>query len=414
MGLNGVYTFCRFYGPVIDVGARDGKEYFLALEDAGCYFNPVECERELKLNLDTALTKRKLLSEDQVWLLARTSFAAREAFKHKINEWVTELSTEVVDVEELEQRWVSQRDLNYEAIRCLLERTHTQSEDKEVVVIKKFELWDAPSNPDGNILLLQNFQECFGRPMYAAEYFKYRGEIKQCHDIKEQKALLSGIATQHKRRFDRVSKIYNRYSGQDHPLSEETYVGALLTAVDTSGFVDAFRTRLLSGEPYRDAMMKRVVHEYQGLYDADMPKEESEFAVVELQRRQMALDDAALTDVLVELKQQHEDITSRISTIFMRVLQREPEPEEISQYTIGFRYSGLDDLKLEEKLCSGLEFQDHLRELIYEASGNHLPRAKLFARLQAVLERKPKTVAEAKRFVFDQIPETKNIRQTDL
>jgi hypothetical protein len=402
--------FIQFVGGLPEYREQKLSEYLSALDDAGCCYNPVDCERELKSNLDAALkhtlqSKQKLLSEDQVWMLARMTPGAKEAFHQKINEWVDELGT-TVDVEDLEQRWVSQKDFNYEAIRCLMERSQIEEGSRETVILKNVDkLWDAPSNPDGNFILLQNFQECFGRPMYASEYFKYRGELKQCQDVKQQKSLLYGIAAQHKRRFDRVSKIYNRYSGDGQPLGEEAYVSALLTAVETSGFLESFRIRLLSGEQYRDAMMKRVVHEYQTLYDMDMPKEESDFAVVELQRRQMALDDTELTDVLVELKQQHEEITSRISSTFERVLQREPEPEEIVKYTVEFRHSNLDDLKLEEKLCAGLEFQDHLRELIKEAhqsqSSSHLPRAKLFARLKEILERKPKTVEQAKSYVCD-------------
>jgi hypothetical protein len=220
--------------------------------------------------------------------------------------------------------------------------------------------------------VLRDFRPCFGRCMTVQELTKY-----SCVGAAEPSAagVLQGF---HRSNWARARTVYGKYLDQD--CSEDEFLAELLPhlsltddAANLAFFENLCHVLVRSDARYKDAMEHRIHEMSRLLHGADMKGHELDYAFRLAQANGAELMDDSVKDLVIGVRQESHVLMDRISQVFLEVLERPPDSDELLHQVQAFReagsrsdnFAGMDE-RLTQQLLRSLEYHDvikrHLRE----------------------------------------------------
>lgn len=259
----------------------------------------------------------------------------------------------------------------------------TSDTHKEAVVPEEAKVMFETTTLDRNFVVA--FEEAFKRPMFVHEYFKY-GRGLTNNDFHE-------VYKEHMTKYNRLRQVMCMYTGRH--IDEYDYIKQYLDAVDEDNFFFDIIDEIVASEDYRMSMSQHLKERYNKMFDDELEQYDIDYVFEKVRIEKLSLEDDQVNEILVSLKSETDDIVKHIFAIYLKVLMREPEVEEVHQFTRKYRSmlpKNLEDIDrdTEKLLMSSLEFHDILKSIVRaryaEANcGKNISMSKLYDMLNVCL-----------------------------
>jgi hypothetical protein len=213
-----------------------------------------------------------------------------------------------------------------------------------------------------NIEVVDAFESVFQRPMFVQEYFKYI----QGTDYADAADAGAGfnwpeMQARHNESYNRMREIFETYTGKT--ISEYYFVHRFLFAIDEPGFFDVIVDDIVLGGEYKNGMIKVLADRYVAMFDVAMSELDIDYIFEIVKKQKMDIVNEKLTTILTNLKEETDNMIGNIFKVYMNVLERPPDMNEIEQYVAYYRNGGVD-AELEKVLMRTLEFHDSIKKKI--------------------------------------------------
>lgn len=239
---------------------------------------------------------------------------------------------------------------------------------------------------DFNNALLAVFETVFNRPMYVHEYFKY---------ISKSVDELPEIFKQHTMKFNRLRQVMSMYTGRQ--LGEYEYIKLYLDAVDDENFFFDIIDEIVASADYKKCMCANLSSKYSKMFDEELEDYDVDYVFEKVRIEKLSLEDDQINDILVALKRETDEIIQHIFAVYLKVLMREPDIEEVQHLTRKYRSMLPRDLAeinkdTERFLMSSLEFHDILKSIVKAKYGEvnrgmNISMSKLYEMLNICIEK---------------------------
>jgi hypothetical protein len=247
--------------------------------------------------------------------------------------------------------------------------------------------------------LLTAFESVFARPMFVQEYFKYAAfEIDEI-DFHE-------VHMQHTNNYNKLRKIFETYTGKT--ISEYYYVTMYLNSVDDQSFFDGFINNIVASNDYRNGMSTVIKEKYASMFDQTLDEADIEYVFKIIKEQKLDIVNEKITTILNQFKEETDEFVSRIFAVYMKVLERAPDIQEIEKYVAFYRVpKSNSDGELERILINTLEFHDILKKKIKAAyskrNGKDVSSSVLFDTLHRVLTKLPEITMQNVEVVINEL-----------
>ena len=206
------------------------------------------------------------------------------------------------------------------------------------------------------------FETIYQRPMFVQEYFKYGVGAT----VSPSEQSWPKIYAEHCRNFNQLREIYETYTGKT--VSEYYYVNRYLFDVDAPNFFEAIVDKIIESSEYKFGMSKVLCTKYNKMFDTPLNEQDLTYIFDVVKKQRLGVVEDKIGGILTALKEDTDSLVSRILKVYMRVLERPPDMNEIEQYVGFFRLSFTTtptaDDALEKILMRTLEFHDNIKKRI--------------------------------------------------
>jgi len=221
----------------------------------------------------------------------------------------------------------------------------------EALAISKNQKAKSPCPFDSDAL--DAFESVFQRPMYVQEYFKYvnTGPTESW----------AKICSDHTSAYNRMRETFETYTGKT--ISEYYFVNRFLFAIDDPAFFENIINDIVRGSEYRNGMSQVLADKYMAMFDVSMSDSDIEYVFEIVKKQQLDIVNERLATILSSIKEETDTTISAIFKVYLSVLERPPDLDEITQYVTYYRNGGTDG-ELEKVLMRTLEFHDSIKKKI--------------------------------------------------
>lgn len=233
---------------------------------------------------------------------------------------------------------------------------------------------------------VETFESVYKRPMFIQEYFKYIIENEDENDHVDFQNIYKHFCEN----YNKTRSLLHDFTNIN--LSEYEYVKKYLYAVDDKEFYNKIIDSIVVSDEYKTEMYSKILNLYSSLFNEKLKDHDIEYVFIKIFDKKLYLDHEEITDILIELKRETDDIINHIFTQYTKVLKRDPDVYEIEEYVKEYRNSistktlqEIDGLT-EKQLILSLEFHDILKDMIKSVIPNIKPRI-LFEHLKNILEK---------------------------
>lgn len=209
---------------------------------------------------------------------------------------------------------------------------------------------------------IEAFEEASKRPMYVMEYFKY--VIEQKHDPTS----FTEIYNNQLQQYNKLREILSSFT--DKQLSEYEFVKDFIYKVDEPSFFESIIDDIVSSEEYQKCTTNVIVQKYRSLFDEELETNDINYIFGKLKAKKLDKYNDEVSSIIINVKNETDEIISKIFELFMYVLERQPDIYEIDSFVQLFReYASSDssmdiNLKVEKMLIERLEFHEILKKRI--------------------------------------------------
>lgn len=204
---------------------------------------------------------------------------------------------------------------------------------------------------------ITRFETVFGRPMYIQEYSKYFDARKSM--------CISSLHAEHNKQYAAMKDVHKKYIAYD--LKEYEYIQMFLFSIGTPNFVEEFSNNIVFNEKYIAKMKDNIINMYKNVYDEQLESVDVDYVFDKVQKQQLHLDDPRLDEILLDFKQETDDIVTRIFKLYMEIYERTPDKSELVEKAFCYRrkdsFDGVDRV-IEKELMACLEFHDIIKKKI--------------------------------------------------
>lgn len=217
---------------------------------------------------------------------------------------------------------------------------------------------------------LKTMEDTFGRALFVQEYFKYKDNPLNPQDI----------FAKHTASFQATQKIYFDYCNV--VLTEWEYIRKYIDLVDKEHFEAELIDEILKSNAYNVAMKNVLKEWYLSLFDVSLDSEDLHYIFEKVQTQKLHLTSDGLIKILKTVKAETDAYIEQIFPIYQKVLNRQPDMQEISSHLPQYR-SGAQ-VTLENDLIMSLEFHDILKTKIKLHLGSNVSPSKLYSILKHI------------------------------
>lgn len=251
------------------------------------------------------------------------------------------------------------------------------------------------------ILLVADHE--YGRPWYALELVAYGVE---CAAIKDPATLLTHMSTllqDHAVAWEKARGAHAHLLGD--VLDEIDFVRKYVGRHRAQEFCASLPSEILSSPLYENRITNRLMVVQKRLYDVALDDEEVARLFLQAQAAGVGVSDDEVSSLLHAHRRECDALVSEVVNVFVEILNREPDHNELREEVVVFRDSGavvmsesLKDaeclsaakIELAVRLSKGFEFHDviktRLRSAYHHAHGGvHVPMQALYLMLERVL-----------------------------
>ena len=209
---------------------------------------------------------------------------------------------------------------------------------------------------------VQAFENVFQRPIFVQEYFKYIAKDGDGVNTRSWEQLYST----HCAFFNQLREVFEYYTGKT--ISEYYYVNRYLFDVDKPDFFQSIVDEIISSPEYKAGMSKVLTEKYTKLFDIPINDQDLAYTFEIVKKQKLGVIDEKIHNILTILKEETDKLIGRILKVYVRVLERPPDMNEIEQYVGFYRLSSSSstdtDEALETILMLTLEFHDSIKKRI--------------------------------------------------
>ena len=272
-----------------------------------------------------------------------------------------------------------------------------------------------PEIPEGPVTAVDSeyvdaFEEVFGRPMLAREYFFWKRRFAGTRELKQN---IEEIHDKFVKAFQATSRLHRDYL--DEPLLVSDFVKVHLEAsaeVPLGVYIERLQARIVASDTYRIKMEANLQRAMTSMYDQTMADSDMVYVLRRVRAKMLSLEDEELTSILSDYWTETDAIATKIHGAHQEILQRMAEPLEVSNkiraYRVAIEDSNQDPEaffgELNRELLASLEFHDILKGAL-RAEKPSLTTSQLYSVLSRVLDKIAKTrvssVREAIRIVIE-------------
>jgi hypothetical protein len=212
-------------------------------------------------------------------------------------------------------------------------------------------------------------EETFGRALFVQEYFKYKNSSLTPQEI----------FAKHTHCYKSTQRVYSDYC--NIVLSEWEYIRKYIDLVDKETFEGELIEEVIQSFNYALAMKNVLKEWYINLFDISLDADDLQYIFEKVKIQKLHLSSDGIIKVLKNVKAETDAYIEEIFPIYQKVLNRQPDMQEISSHLPQYR-SGVP-VTLENDLIMSLEFHDIIKEKIKHTLGNVTP-SKLYSVLKYV------------------------------
>ena len=203
---------------------------------------------------------------------------------------------------------------------------------------------------------LESFESKFQRPMYVQEYFKYVVMTTTGTGF-----AWSQIYADHTNAYNRMRETFETYTGKT--ISEYYFVNRFLFAIDDPMFFENIINDIVKGSEYKNGMCQVLADKYMAMFDVSMSESDTEYIFDIVKKQKLDIVNEKLVTILTGIKEETDNTISAIFKVYLGVLERPPDLDEITQYVNYYRNGG-NDGEVEKVLMRTLEFHDSIKKKI--------------------------------------------------
>jgi hypothetical protein len=238
--------------------------------------------------------------------------------------------------------------------------------------------------------IINIFEDVFKRNMNAREYIFYKQRFQNEAHLTEA---IQEFKTKYHTVLHQVQELVSKYL--DESVDEDSFNKRYLKDIDNETFVQDLKTSILSSDDYRQKMCERLYGLYKSMYGEPLMEHETRYIFEKVRSSAFELTSEDMHSVLVDYKNDTEQITERIFQVFISTYDREPDMYEQSKYIQLYRTNDdMDpakvDMLVEEELKASLEYHDVIKQkiktLYQEVKGTPVLPSIVYGVLQKTLE----------------------------
>lgn len=205
-----------------------------------------------------------------------------------------------------------------------------------------------------NKSILSNFANEFNRQMYVEEYFFYVINSNSYNVDEYNKLKIS------------INEIYKLYS--DIRINEYEFSILYIDHKEKNNLNELenhIQTQLINSSGYEILMYNTIKSRYKVLYVADIEKEDLDYFFYKAKLSLLSVQDENLEKMIVAWKTQTDNQVYEIYQVYLRILERKPDVNEINDILQKYRYSNINvDEYMEKMIIDSIEFNDILKKII--------------------------------------------------
>jgi hypothetical protein len=237
--------------------------------------------------------------------------------------------------------------------------------------------------------IMNAFIAVFQRECTVYEFIKWENKMKTIEDA-ELTHWLTETYEQHRQHLATVRSLYQKY--HNIAIEELLFIKEYLNLVDQLEWEDIIIDRLIASPVYDENMRSSIRTIYESLYNTRISGDDEDHMFLEMKSLRIDLKNQAVTDTIVRVKEDTDDIISRLDTVFDNVLKRMPDEMEVRDYKKLYRAQKTcdktdTDREIETQLYNSLEYHDILKNLIRDAFVKKSQKPPLPSQLYGVLNK---------------------------
>jgi hypothetical protein len=244
--------------------------------------------------------------------------------------------------------------------------------------------------------IIRAFESVFGRNMTAQELALYQPFLCGTKTTQSEADLEAFLRQQKQKHVDTLTSVQELTANYlDEQLTEADFIKRHLHKAFEPGFVESFKSSILSSDEYKTKMCERVSKLYSSMYGETLDDDEVLYIFQKLQATQSDLMNEEMNGFLVDHKNDTDKITERIFNTYLETFEREPDAHEQHKYIQLYRSRAsvefeLVDSMVKDDLVASLEYHDVIKDKIrkhyFEVKQCHILQSVTYKLLEDVLK----------------------------
>jgi hypothetical protein len=210
-----------------------------------------------------------------------------------------------------------------------------------------------------NNKFVEIFEDVFKRPIFIQEYIKY---------VNDQMFDPVRLYSVHQSNYIKMKEINSAYL--DLFLTEYEYIKQFLQSMDDATFVTSFVNEVTNSSGYEGKMKVLISKKFKEMFDDCLENDDVCYVFKIIKENKLSLIDEDISNILVNFKQETDEIIQKIYNLYERTLCRHPDEYELEKDIVAFRSSQSQtgfvgaEKELEKELMVSIEYHDILKKHI--------------------------------------------------
>ena len=287
-------------------------------------------------------------------------------------------------------------DMNYRDLQTDLQnKIHIDAEN----LVDEVTLVSEKVKPEIKKHIIEHFEEVFNRPMYVHEYFKYVLNNENVDEID-----VHSIFEEQMNDFNRLQEIYKTYTGKEIDeykgfISQFLLKNKDFITTNDPTFFDTIILTIVNSPEYESGIKKHINLTFKSMYDENLEEQDINYIFENIKKQKLSIVDDRIPRILGVFKQDTDDIYDHVFSIFLKVLERQPDMFETEKYMLMYRQRmdsvenmtyDIIDKDLENALIHSLEFHDvikkNIKSIYLEIHSKEVLSSVLFSTLYKIID----------------------------
>lgn len=257
------------------------------------------------------------------------------------------------------------------------------SEDTSVDVIESSEdtviMHKEVPKLSSELEFVEKWQRATGNRVDIYEFLRYYNELGSSPSPET----IRGIKEKQNHFFSQAVKVYREYLNV--ALDFQRFSALHMHDYDTAGFVQKLIKTIVKSHEYRERMCDALSDAYRKTFDSHIHPDDLEHTFRTVQQKSLSIKSEEISCHIFKLGEELDTISKSVSSVYNRVLKRDPDDIEIRNSVFNYRSSDDAEESLERSLYDELEYQEVLKSMIQQKTKSS-KNSEVFRVMRRILE----------------------------